>query len=75
MHLFYREKLGFWIARVEDKVSAAPCPDFAPADTPFTPGAMTGYVERISWGNNDLVEEFSRNWFDPETVAYAARWM
>ncbi|MEO1746064.1 MAG: GntR family transcriptional regulator [Pseudomonadota bacterium] len=74
MHLFYKEKLGFWIARVEDKVSASLCPDFSP-DQMFEPGLPFGYVERISWGNAGMVEEYSRNWFDPQTVAYAARWV
>jgi GntR family transcriptional regulator len=75
MHLFYKETLGFWIARVEDKVSVAPCPDFGPEGGHFKPGAPCGYVERLSWGNSGAVEEFSRNWFDPETVCYAARWV
>ncbi|MEM1376311.1 MAG: GntR family transcriptional regulator [Pseudomonadota bacterium] len=74
MHLFYREKLGFWIARVEDKVGAAPCPHIS-ADQPFEVGKAMGYVERVSWGNAGTVEEFSRNWFDSETVAYVARWV
>ena len=75
MHLFYRERLGFWIARVEDKVSVAPCPDFAPPNTPFEQGAAMGFVERVSWSNADRIEEYSRNWFDPATVCYAARWV
>lgn len=75
MHLFYKEKLGFWIARVEDRVSVAPCPDFGPPDTPFTPGKSLGYVARVSWDQADTVEEYSRNWFDPATVAYVARWV
>jgi GntR family transcriptional regulator len=74
MYFFYRERLGFWIARVEDRISVAPCPDFAPKGEPFTPGAPLGCVERVSWGNADTIEEFSRNWFDPETVCYVARW-
>lgn len=74
MHLFYRQNLGFWITRVEDRVSAATCPDFAPPGSPFRPGAPLGHVERISWGNAGTVEEYSRNWFDPDTVAYVARW-
>ncbi len=75
IHLFYREKLGFWIARVEDRVSVAPCPDFSPAAFPIRTGAPCGYVERISWGNGGTVEEFSRNWFDPDTTRYVARWV
>ncbi len=75
MHLFYRERLGFWIARVEDRVSVSPCPDFAPEGSGFTPGTAFGFVERVSWGNSDTVEEYSRNWFDPSAVCYAARWI
>lgn len=75
LHLFYREALGFWIARVEDRVSVSPCPDFAPHGLPFRAGDPLGRVERISWGNADTIEEYSRNWFDPATVAYVARWM
>lgn len=75
MYLFYREKLNFWIARIEDKVSVNPCPDFAPSDSVFMPGTALGYVERMSWGNTGTVEEFSRNWFDPETVTYVGRWV
>ena len=74
MHLFYKEKLSFWIARVEDRVSAAPCPSFA-ADQPFVPDAPFGFVERISWDQAESVEEYSRNWYDPETVAYVGRWV
>lgn len=75
MHLFYKEKLGFWIARVEDRVTVAPSPGFGPDGTPFKPGMTFGYVERVSWGQNGTVEEFSRNWFDPETTRYVARWV
>lgn len=75
LHLFYREALGFWIARVEDRVSVSPCPDFAPDGLPFRAGDPLGRVERISWGNANTIEEYSRNWFDPATVAYVARWM
>ncbi|MDZ7823699.1 MAG: GntR family transcriptional regulator [Ahrensia sp.] len=75
MHLFYRQKLNFWIARVEDEVSVAPCPDFAPANSVFEQSTPLGYIERISWGNGNTIEEFSRNWFDPKTVAYVARWL
>ena len=75
MYLFYRENLGFWISRVEDRISVSPCPGFAPADSPFRPGAPLGHVERISWGNAGTIEEYSRNWFDPETVRYVARWV
>lgn len=75
MHLFYRENLGFWIARVEDRISMSPCPTFAPADSAFTHGTPMGHVERISWGNAGTIEEYSRNWFDPQAVRYVARWV
>ena len=74
MHLFYKEKLSFWVARVEDRVSASPCPSFFD-DQPFDPGAPFGFVERISWDQAEVIEEYSRNWYDPETVAYVGRWV
>ena len=74
LYLFYRDTFGFSIGHIEDKVSIAPCPDFAPAGGHFTPGETLGYVERLSWSEDGALEEFSRNWFDPETVCYAARW-
>jgi len=73
MHLFYKEKLSFWVARVEDRVSASPCPAFVD-DQPFEPGTPFGFVERISWDQAEVIEEYSRNWYDPETVAYVGRW-
>lgn len=75
MYLFYREKLGFWISGIEDKVSVSPCPDFAPEASGFRADDPFGYVERVSFGNAGTVEEFSRNWFDPATVAYVGRWV
>ena len=74
MHLFYKEKLSFWVARVEDRVSASPCPAFVD-DQPFEPGTPFGFVERISWDQAEVIEEYSRNWYDPETVAYVGRWV
>ncbi|WP_306118612.1 MULTISPECIES: GntR family transcriptional regulator [unclassified Roseitalea] len=74
MHLFYKEKLGFWITRVEDRITMAPCPDFGPPGTPFIAGAPLGRVTRISWSNANTIEEYSQNWYDPATVDYVARW-
>lgn len=75
MYLFYREKLGLWISGIEDKVGVAPCPDFTPPGSVFKDRPALGYVERISMSNADAVEEFSRNWYDAETVSYVGRWV
>ncbi len=74
LHLFYREKLGFWIADVEDRVSVGQFPDWAPGHGGFRAGKNCGFVSRISWSNHGLVEEYSRTWFDASIVHYNARW-
>ncbi len=73
MYLFYKEKLGFWITRAEDRVSVAPSPEWAPAQWPISDVPYCGYVERLSRDQKGQVAEFSRTWFDPETVRFVSR--
>lgn len=88
MYLFYKEHLGFWIARTEDRVSVASTPAWAP--TRWTLGEQNtgkrnthkqnsdklttcGYVERLSRDQHGRLAEFSRTWFDPNTVQFVSR--
>lgn len=73
LYQFYRESLGIWIRRVEDRISVSPLPDWCPAELACEPGQIMGFVERFAWGNGQEPIEFSRNWFDPETSRYVAR--
>jgi len=71
LYLHYREAFGLAIARVEDRVSVAPAPDWAVA--PFAPGTPCGFVERAAHAADESRVEVSRTWFDPERARYVAR--
>lgn len=73
LYQFYRDRLGFRITRVEDRVSAAVLPEWA---APYFEGhahPAWGFIERISKDENGAVAEFSRTWFDPELARFVAR--
>lgn len=73
LYLFYRETLGFWIARAEDRISVGAAPGWV--TEPFGPraGDIVGYVERVAEDQDGQSVEFSRTWFDPRVARYVAR--
>ncbi|MCU0912323.1 MAG: GntR family transcriptional regulator [Rhodobacteraceae bacterium] len=73
LYYFYRTRLGFWIARAEDRVTVAPAPDWAPAAFGPRPGTPCGHVERIAWAQDGAPCEFSRTWFDADLARYVQR--
>lgn len=73
LYLFYRTRLGLWIARAEDRVGQGPLPDWAPAEFPHRPGTALPEITRISWAQDGARAEVSRTWFDPDTTRYVAR--
>lgn len=73
LYYFYRTRLGFWIARAEDRVTLAPAPDWAPSAFAPRPGTPCGYVERIAWAQDGAPCEFSRTWFDAGQAHYVQR--
>jgi GntR family transcriptional regulator len=73
LYLYYRERLGLWIARAEDRVGQGPCPDWAPVDFPHAPGAALPQITRISWGQDGRRAEASWTWYDPDIARYVAR--
>ncbi|MFD1795977.1 GntR family transcriptional regulator [Paracoccus aurantiacus] len=73
LYLYYRERLNLSISHVEDAVSVGDVPDWGPPDFTPAPGTRTGYVERISFDQENRRAEFSRNWFDPNLSRYVAR--
>lgn len=73
MYLFYQNRFQVWIARVEDRICAAPAPDWAQAPFGVAAGASTGFIERLSWTANNQLAEFSQTWFDPAVCRYASR--
>jgi GntR family transcriptional regulator len=73
MYLFYQQRLGVWIARVEDQISAAAAPDWAALPLGLSPGDCSGYIERVSWTASNQLAEFSKTWFDPAVCRYSSR--
>ena len=73
LYLFYRQSLGFWIARAEDRVGTGPVPEWAEAPFGLSAGETAGYVERLAEDQAGQTVEFSRTWFDPGVVRYVSR--
>ena len=73
LYLYYRDALGLWVQRAEDRIGAGPLPDWAPAGFPHRPGSVLPQVIRISWAQDNTRAEVSRSWFDPARVNYVAR--
>ena len=73
LYLFYREKLGLWIARAEDRVGLGVVPDWRVDAFPLPPGTPCGYIERLAQSQTGETVEYSRTWFDPNKVRYISR--
>ncbi len=73
LYLFYRETLGLWITRAEDRVGLAAVPDWAPDAFGPRPGDTAMMATRISWAQDGARAEVSRNWVDTDLARYVAR--
>ncbi len=69
----YRSRLGFWVARAEDRVGVGALPDWAPPALDLAPGAPCGLVERLAWAQDGSPCEWSQTWFDPVRAVYVQR--
>jgi GntR family transcriptional regulator len=73
MYLFYQQRFGLWIARVEDRLSAAPAPEWAGPPCGLSPRDSAGFIERLSWTAGNTLAEYSHTWFDPAVCRYSSR--
>jgi len=73
MYLFYQQRFGLWIARVEDRLAAAPAPDWVASPCDLQSGECAGFIERLSWTASNVLAEFSQTWFDPKVCRYTSR--
>ncbi len=73
MYLFYQQRFGLWIARVEDRLSAALAPDWASPPSALKAGDCAGFIERLSWTAGNVLAEYSQTWFDPAVCRYSSR--
>jgi GntR family transcriptional regulator len=74
LYHFYETRLSLWIDRVEDHVSVAAVPAWAPAAFSPPPGTAVGAVARSAWDQHGRLHEVSHTWFDPTRARYTARW-
>jgi GntR family transcriptional regulator len=73
LYKYYGEYLGLWISKVEDFVSVGKVPRWSPAAFSLNQGVVTGFVERLSWGQFKYPIEYSRTWFDTSRSRYVQR--
>lgn len=73
LYLYYRTRLGLWIARAEDRVSQGAVPDWAPAAFRPAVGTPVPRITRVSWAQDGARAEASWTWYDPEKVHYVSR--
>ncbi len=73
MYLFYQQRFGVWIARVEDRLAAAPAPAWAAPPCGLAVDACAGFIERLSWTATNVLAEYSQTWFDPAVCRYSSR--
>lgn len=71
LYLFYAQALGLTVTRFEDRLGAAPRPDWG-GDHIALP-EVTGFAERFTWADGAHPIEYSRTWFHSAKVAYVTR--
>ncbi len=72
LYLYYKDRLGLWIQRVEDRIGAGVFPDWGKGLLAGARGAC-GQVDRTSWDQNNRIAEISRTWFDSDKARYVSR--
>ncbi|MGA1342622.1 MAG: GntR family transcriptional regulator [Hyphomonas sp.] len=73
LYFYYKKSFGLVIARIEDRVTLRNVPDWAPKTFPMRPGAAAGYIERLSFAQDNQPAEYSRTWFHPVLARYTIR--
>lgn len=72
LYLYYRDRLGLWIAAVEDRVGIGAVPDWGAA-IGLAAGSPCGLVERVSADLEGARAEVSHTWFNSGRARYVAR--
>ena len=73
LYEFYRDGLGLVIGRIEDRIWAAPPPEWGEGLPVETAVDLMGYIERLSFDAYGQAVEFSRTWFDNDKARYVSR--
>lgn len=73
LYLYYREALGLWITKAEDRLDLADVPVWAPEVFGLQPGRPCMRATRMSYGPNGESAEASWNWINTDVATYVAR--
>ncbi|EJB08115.1 transcriptional regulator [Rhizobium leguminosarum bv. trifolii WSM597] len=73
LYLYYRSRLGLWIARAEDQIGLGIVPDWAPAAFGQKPGNSVPHVVRMSLAQDGATAELSHTWYDHTMARYVSR--
>lgn len=73
LYLYYRTRLGLWIAKAEDHIDLGHVPEWSP--DAFNPkcGEPVPHVLRISASHEGMTAEVSHTWYDPSIARYVNR--
>lgn len=73
LYLFYKQRLGLRITRIEDRIGVDQVPDWCTSGFGLDAGTPCGWIERVSWDQDGARAEVSRTWFDINKVWYINR--
>ena len=73
LYLYYRESLGLWITKAEDRLDLSIVPDWAPDSFGRPHGQPCMRATRLSYGPDGQSAEASWNWINTDVATYVAR--
>lgn len=73
LYLYYRTRLGLWIAKAEDEIDIDVVPEWAPASFGQPAGTLVPHVLRSSEAQDGAIAEISHTWFDHTVARYVSR--
>ena len=73
LYLYYRESLGLWITKAEDRLDVDAVPGWAPAAFGKPAGTACMRATRLSYGPEGEAAEASWNWINTDVARYVAR--
>ena len=73
LYLYYRDSLGLWITKAEDRLDVDAVPGWAPAAFGKPAGTPCMRATRLSYGPEGEAAEASWNWINTDVARYVAR--
>ncbi|MCL6654670.1 GntR family transcriptional regulator [Agrobacterium rubi] len=73
LYLYYRTRLGLWIAKAEDHIGLGHVPDWVPEAFGPKAGEPVPHILRVSYSHEGVMAEVSHTWYDPTVARYVNR--